>query len=818
MKIPAPSPSQAHCLSVRVRTLLCCGCWFACMALSAQPHFPYQGMNYVTFQRGQLPFANSWRAQDFFNSQAIERVQLTRSQACAGEGSLALSLHLIGQDANRSQGETFVDLRTHPPLAEDGSCPSAPFDFNGQELSARLAFPPALQGTPSAPNGAQLFVKDAQFRSYYGPWTNLIPGDSCLRVGVTPSTTSPAGGYMDPGFDPSQVIIMGLKIGSNSSWTGSFRGEVQLDELRREREGQTLYAFEQATNALTQLQELPMNTVSLVATWYMPTASSNRIEPDPQKSPSLSELAATIDSLHARGLKVMLKPHVDVLDGSWRGTITPTDPAQWFASYRGFLQDLTDMLADRPVELFCVGTEFSTLEAYEAEWRATVAELRLALPSGTRLTYAANWDAFLNTPFWDELDLIGIDAYFPLGGLDETGLDVLVGRWEVWKDFMRELSDSLQVPVLFTEIGYASHEAATRFPWQGCPDGGFCPYGPACELQGVAYEAAVRAFWPEAWFEGMLFWNWEPQTDAGGCCNRHFTPQNKPETLRRLRKPLAFDDSLALSCEQLAGQVDVLANDAGRGLRVVELLEVPTGWEAQLNGSLVELSTDQAREGRVGYVLANEAGYRDTAHVQLRITHPDRDGDMLADCVDVQDCGCEDLAEDVAEGFVQERVEGLQFRVYARQLDGRCDAFQWLLPDTTLTARAGDTLFHTFSTEPTEELCITAQRTELGSGTVCEQTQCLNTRVENLAEAAFQLFPNPGLGRVTIELGHHLPPRAYRLRVVDLQGRVRLRWAVGAGQRRLTASVDALANGLYLLQLYDEAGNWRGSQRFVKQP
>jgi homoserine trans-succinylase len=31
-----------------------------------------------------------------------------------------------------------------------------------------------------------------------------------------------------------------------------------------------------------------------------------------------------------------------------------------------------------------------------------------------KLTYAANWDDFDKVPFWNELDYIGIDAYFPL--------------------------------------------------------------------------------------------------------------------------------------------------------------------------------------------------------------------------------------------------------------------------------------------------------------------------------------------------------------------------------------------------------------------
>jgi hypothetical protein len=37
--------------------------------------------------------------------------------------------------------------------------------------------------------------------------------------------------------------------------------------------------------------------------------------------------------------------------------------------------------------------------------------------------YAANWDDFDKVPFWNELDYIGIDAYFPLS--DATTPSVL---------------------------------------------------------------------------------------------------------------------------------------------------------------------------------------------------------------------------------------------------------------------------------------------------------------------------------------------------------------------------------------------------------
>ena len=49
---------------------------------------------------------------------------------------------------------------------------------------------------------------------------------------------------------------------------------------------------------------------------------------------------------------------------------------------------------------------------FEEEWRALIAEVRQH--TDAPLTYAANWTDYRQVPFWDALDIIGIQAYFPL--------------------------------------------------------------------------------------------------------------------------------------------------------------------------------------------------------------------------------------------------------------------------------------------------------------------------------------------------------------------------------------------------------------------
>ena len=78
---------------------------------------------------------------------------------------------------------------------------------------------------------------------------------------------------------------------------------------------------ESAEGVLNEIASTGANGVSLTATWYQNTPNSSRIHKDSRKTIADDFLQETIDLAHQIGLKVMLKPHVDVLDGTWRGHI-----------------------------------------------------------------------------------------------------------------------------------------------------------------------------------------------------------------------------------------------------------------------------------------------------------------------------------------------------------------------------------------------------------------------------------------------------------------------------------------------------------------
>ncbi len=89
-----------------------------------------------------------------------------------------------------------------------------------------------------------------------------------------------------------------------------------------------------------------------------------------------------------------------------------------------------------------------------------------------KVTIAANFDNYREVAFWDKLDFIGINAYFPLRQIDSNN-DITLQIRENWSSILDEFNEFKvanaldEKPLLFTEIGYGRHSGSTLTPWQG---------------------------------------------------------------------------------------------------------------------------------------------------------------------------------------------------------------------------------------------------------------------------------------------------------------------------------------------------------------
>ncbi len=229
------------------------------------------------------------------------------------------------------------------------------------------------------------------------------------------------------------------------------------------------------------------------------------------------------------GLKVMLKPHVWVIRQGWPGDYDLPNEEAWLAwekSYTAYLDIMTDIAVRYEVELFCIGTEFR-IPARERPtyWRSLIRNIRKQYPG--QITYAANWDNYENIAFWDDLDLVGVDAYFPVGEDKNPAVSTLVSGWEDTAESLEDLSREEGKPILFTEYGYRSTDYASRGHWE------HKKYELVSnpEAQARAYEALYRTFWDQPWFAGGFLWKWYPYVRRESRWNRwetDFTPQEKP--------------------------------------------------------------------------------------------------------------------------------------------------------------------------------------------------------------------------------------------------------------------------------------------------
>lgn len=211
----------------------------------------------------------------------------------------------------------------------------------------------------------------------------------------------------------------------------------------------------------------------------------------------------------------------------------------------------------------------------EEGWRRVIAAARERF--GGTLTYAANFDRYRQVGFWDALDLIGINSYFPLRSrlLDGDGgarlEPLLEARWESLLRGIDAWRASIGLPhrrVLFTELGYVARADSTMRPWAAdgfavlpAPEGDRLVAWRDRPVDREERAAAVRALYdaqlavdPDL-LAGLLWWKLttDPAHEAVEPFALVIGPDAPPDPLRPALRRFAVDLPWARARARLRG-------------------------------------------------------------------------------------------------------------------------------------------------------------------------------------------------------------------------------------------------------------------------
>lgn len=302
-----------------------------------------------------------------------------------------------------------------------------------------------------------------------------------------------------------------------------------------------------AEYSMKQLVTTGANWVAIIVTQYQDTINSTEIYPLTEETPAIwsiqftdqkEEVEAAIQMAHDLGLKVMLKPHVDIaIDYPnflyWRGGIgsdtTYFPYADWFMSYKKFLYFYAEIAQNNNVEMFSIGTELDKLTDTNVTtqyWTEIITYIRTIINYSGKLTFAANNGFETKVSFWDQLDYIGVDAYY-LAWEGITGkptnlsvtLAEVVSEWQGYIEMWKNLTDTYNKSIILTEVGYCSTICKPWFNQLTEDD---------LKWQALQYDGLLTAMKGNDFIEGFFFWNWVTDPAYGGFHDQCMVVNYKP--------------------------------------------------------------------------------------------------------------------------------------------------------------------------------------------------------------------------------------------------------------------------------------------------
>jgi len=295
-------------------------------------------------------------------------------------------------------------------------------------------------------------------------------------------------------------------------------------------------AYDHYHRLVPEIADLGANTVMFVVHGWQMHAGSLDLHVDQNRTPSDEDLGRLLDLAAVHGLRRILMPVVLLKNprtGEWRGKIVPPghDWDAWFERYQKFVLKYARVAEKHGVEVFMVGSELIKAERHTREWRDTIAVVRNVY--GGALGYSANWDHYQTKKigFWDALDIVGMTSYYELAEGPNPKIEEIDANWRRIKKEILTFQREVDLPIMFTEIGWCSQEGAAHEGWNYYASEKATAAGQ--REQALLYEAFMKAWTHEPAVQGMIWWEWT--ASKGGPTDYGYTPKGKlAETYLRL--------------------------------------------------------------------------------------------------------------------------------------------------------------------------------------------------------------------------------------------------------------------------------------------
>jgi hypothetical protein len=244
-------------------------------------------------------------------------------------------------------------------------------------------------------------------------------------------------------------------------------------------------------------------------------------------------VAHAIAMAHARGLRVMLVPHLWVESGEWRALIDPkTDDgwARWAESYGRFVHAWAEVAQASRADMLSVGVELRSwvTTSHAPSFAAVIEDVRRVY--GGVLTYSANWDDVEDTVILGDVDVIGVNGFYPLADDSGASTEKLHEGGERVRARVHTLAERWQRPVLFTEIGYTTRPDPAVRPWEWPDTMSHVTVDEAA--QAAAYRGLIGPLLDEPDFAGFFVWRlYSDPDDVSQEAPWGFSPRGKQAEL-----------------------------------------------------------------------------------------------------------------------------------------------------------------------------------------------------------------------------------------------------------------------------------------------